>query len=277
MGGISEVVVGDPEELVEGASSTEVVVWPGSVEPVVDEDAEPSSVQAATTSTNMRRRGVSRRNIRGQVIGGRELDLTTQVGIDQALLVPSPAMLKRAMIPAMAAALALSACGGDPGGGTLEAVIDPAGETSGFGDFTKGRDKSFGVFICTRDGSVEIESVEPAHAEGDIEYLGTRVYASEDRFVGAAHGYPADGIDESKLSAVEGAVVEADCSDSGGEKVQLLIGAERTGVGGGVLDGFVVTHDGGELEIPFTILLCGDEMEFCEVLIPASTTTAPES
>ena len=185
-------------------------------------------------------------------------------------------MLKRTIVLAIAAALALSACGADSGGGTLEAVIDSGGETSGFGNFTTGRDKSFGVFICTEDGSVEIESVEPAHAEGDIEYLGTTVYTSDERFVGAAHGYPPDGIDQSKLSDVEGAEVEADCANSGGEKVQLLIGAERTGIGGGVLDGFVVTYDGGELEIPFTILLCGDEMEFCEALIPATTTTAPE-
>jgi hypothetical protein len=102
------------------------------------------------------------------------------------------------------------------------------------------------------------------------------VYTSDEMFVGAAHGYPPDGIDQSKLSDVEGAEVEADCANSGGEKVQLLIGAERTGIGGGVLDGFVVTYDGGELEIPFTILLCGDEMEFCEALIPVTTTTTPE-
>lgn len=184
-------------------------------------------------------------------------------------------MLKRMTILSVTAALTLAACGGESGG-TLEAVIDPAGETSGFGDFTTARDKSFGVFICARDGSVEVESVEPAHAEGSIEYLGTTVYTSDEMFVGAAHGYPPDGIDESKLSEVEGAVIDADCSDSAGGKVQLLIGAERTGVGGGVLDGFVVTWGDGELlEIPFTILLCGDEMEFCEALVPA-TTTAPQ-
>lgn len=185
------------------------------------------------------------------------------------------AMLKRTIIPALGVVVALSACGGEDGGGTLEAVVDSGGETSGFTDFTTARDKSFGVFICARDGSVEIESVEPVHTEGDIEFLGTNVYTSDEMFVGAAHGYPPDGIDESKLSAVEGAVVEADCSGGSDEEVQLLFGAERTGVGGGVLDGFVVTYDGGELEIPFTILLCGDEMEFCEVLIPATTTTAP--
>lgn len=42
----------------------------------------------------------------------------------------------------------------------------------------------------------------------------------------------------------------------------MLIGAERTGVGGGVLDGFVVSYDAGEL---------------CEVLIPATTATSPDS
>ena len=182
-------------------------------------------------------------------------------------------MLKRTIVLALSAALALSACGGDAAGGTLEAVIEPGGETVGFGNFTTGRDKSFGVFVCSRDGAVEIEAVEPGITEGAIEYLGTTVYTSDERFVGAVHGYPPDGIDEAKLSDVEGAVVEADCSDSGGEKIQLIIGAERTGIGGGVLDDFVITYDGGELEIPFTILLCGDEMEFCEALIPGTTTT----
>jgi len=185
-------------------------------------------------------------------------------------------MLRRTIILAAAFAVALSACSGDSGGGTLEAVIDPGGETTGFGNFSTGADKSFGVFMCTRDGAVEIQSVEPAHTEGDIEYLGSAVYTSDEMFVGAAHGYPPDGIDESKLGDIDGAAIDADCTESGGDKVQLIIGAERTGIGGGVLDGFVVTYDGGELEIPFTILLCGDEMEFCEALVPATTTTAPE-
>lgn len=167
------------------------------------------------------------------------------------------------------AAVALAACGGDPTGGTIEAIIDSGGESYGFGDFTTGHDKSFGVFICTRDGSAEIDSVEPVLAEGEVEFLGATVYTSDEMFVGAAHGYPPDGIDETRLADIEEATIEADCSDSEGDKFQLLIGAERTGFGGGVLDGFVVSHAGGELEIPLTVLLCGDEMEYCEALVPA--------
>jgi len=270
------VVFGEPDSLVDVAPPTVVVVWPGWVEPVDDVAPDPSPVQAAATSTRTRKRGIRRRTIRSQVIGDQELDLTIEIGLAGLRLLPSPLMFRRMTIVAMTTALTLAACGGNSSGGTLEAVIDPAGETSGFDNFTIGRDKSFGVFVCARGGSVQIESVAPAHTEGDVEYLGTTVYTSDEMFVGAAHGYPPDGIDESKLSEAEDAVIEADCSDSDGEKVQLLIGAERTGIGGGVLDGFVVTTDDGELEIPFTILLCGDEMEFCEALIPATTTTAPE-
>lgn len=185
-------------------------------------------------------------------------------------------MLRRTIILGAAVAVVLSGCSGNSGGGTLEAVIDAEGETTGFGNFSTGTDKSFGVFICTRDGAVELDTVEPVHVEGDIEYLGTTVYTSDERFVGATHGYPPDGIDETKLTDLQGATIDADCTEGGGDKVQLVIGAERTDIGGGVLDGFVVTYDGGQLEIPFTLLLCGDEMEFCEALVPATTTTAPE-
>jgi len=78
-GGISAVVVGDWGALVEDAPSTVVVVWPGSVEPVVDVVSAPSPVQAAATSTKTAKRGDSRRTIRSQIIGGQELDLTNQV------------------------------------------------------------------------------------------------------------------------------------------------------------------------------------------------------
>jgi hypothetical protein len=76
IGGSSAVLVVDPDEVVDGAPSTDVVVWPGTVEPTVDEDADPSSVHAATTSTIAMRSGISRRTMRSQIIGGPELDLT---------------------------------------------------------------------------------------------------------------------------------------------------------------------------------------------------------
>lgn len=182
-------------------------------------------------------------------------------------------MRRRSAIVLLATTLALVGCGEDSGGGELQAIIDEGGETNGFADFSQGIDKSFGVFICVEGGSVTIESVAPMHSEGEIEYLGARVYTSEDMFVGATHGFPPDGIDEEKIEPVEGAVITADCAVSEGEKVQIILGAERTGVGGGVLDGFLVTSDTGELEIDYTILLCGEEMEFCEALEPATTTT----
>jgi hypothetical protein len=178
----------------------------------------------------------------------------------------------RTAVTLMAAILALGACG--EGTGELEAIIEEGGETYGFGDFSNGTDKSFGVFICVTGGSVTIESVEPMHTEGDIEFLGAVVYTSEDRFVGATNGFPPDGIDESKIEPAEGATVSADCAGGDSEKVQLLLGAERTSTSGGVLDGFLVTWETGELEIDATILLCGDELEFCEALIPATTTTS---
>lgn len=182
-------------------------------------------------------------------------------------------MQRRWLIALLAAILALPACGSGSDVGDLQAIIAEGGETNGFADFSKGVDKSFGVFICVEGGSATIESVETMHSEGEIEYLGARVYSSEDMFVGAAHGFPPDGIDEAKIEPVEGAVIMADCAVSEGEKVQIILGAERTGVGGGVLDGFLVTSDTGGLEIDYTILLCGEEMEFCEALEPASTTT----
>lgn len=182
----------------------------------------------------------------------------------------------RKLVALFVALLAIAACGGG-GGGELQAIIEEGGETYGFGDFSTGTEKSFGVFICVDGGSSTIESVEPMHSEGNIEYLGAVVYTSEDRFVGATNGFPPDGIDEAKIEPAEGAVVSADCAGGDSEKVQLLVGAERTAAGGGVLDGFLVTTDTGELEIDLTVLLCGDNLEFCEALTPApaTTTTSP--
>lgn len=180
-------------------------------------------------------------------------------------------MPARKTIAAIAVVLVITACTG--GGGELQAIIEEGGETYGFGNFSTGNDKSFGVFICVEGGSATIESVDVMHSEGEIEYLGATVYTSDERFVGAADGFPPEGIDESLLEPAEGAVVSADCAVGEGEKVQLLLGAERTGPGGGVLDGFLVTSGTGELEIDLTVLLCGDELEYCEALIPADVTT----
>jgi hypothetical protein len=178
-------------------------------------------------------------------------------------------MSKRILLGLAMTAMVLSACGGDQGGGSLQAIIDEAGETTGYTQFANGVDKSFGVFVCSNGGSVEIESLEPLHTEGDIEFLGGRLYTSSDRFVGAADGFPPNGIDEDELEPLAGAVVDSDCdSPEGDERVQILAGASRTGAGGGIIDGLTVATSGGTLEIPLTILLCGDDMQYCDVLVP---------
>lgn len=179
-------------------------------------------------------------------------------------------MARKVAFLLMVLAVALVGCEDDSGDGTLRAIIDDAGETTGFRDFSTGRDKSFGVFVCADHGSVELESIEPMHTEGDIEFLGALIYTSPEMFVGAANGYPADGLDVSRTEPLEGALVDIDCeSPAGDERIQILIGAERTGAGGGVVDGLRVESSGGSLEIPFTVILCGDRMEYCEALQPA--------
>ena len=165
-------------------------------------------------------------------------------------------------------ALTVVACGDNAADGTLQAIVEEGGETVGFGSFSQGTDKSFGIFICS-EGRAEIEMVEPMSTEGNVDFLGALVYTSDEQFVGAAHGYPADGLDDEKLEPAEGAVVDIGCdSPDGAERVQLVVGTERTGAGGGVVDGIRVKTAGGDLEIPFTILLCGDNLEYCEVLLP---------
>ena len=167
-----------------------------------------------------------------------------------------------------AVAIMLIGCSDGANDGTLEAIVEDEGETVGFGNFSLGPDKSFGVFVCS-DGAAEIQAVEPITTEGNVEFLGAMIYTSQDQFVGAAHGYPTDGLDQDKLEPAEGAIVDIGCdSPDGEERVQLVLGAERTGAGGGVVDGIRVQTVGGDLEIPFTILLCGDNLEYCEVLLP---------
>lgn len=142
-----------------------------------------------------------------------------------------------------------------------------AGDTVGFGQFRTGPDKSFGVFVCTNDGEVTLETIEPVSSEGAIEFLGAMVYTSDDRYIGAADGFPPEGMGDANLVDLEEAVVASDCTDQvGDDRVQLIVGAERTGSGGGMIEGLLVQTSAGDVEIPLTILLCGDELEFCEVL-----------
>ena len=181
--------------------------------------------------------------------------------------------MRRAVTATLLLAALLGACSEDSGDGGLQAVLGEDGDVVGFTTFSRGTDKSFGVFICSDGGEVEIESVEPISQEGDIEFLGAIVYNADGQFVGAAHGFPTDGLDESSYVDAAGASVEVSCtSPSGSDRSQLIVGAERTGVGGGMIDGLRVSSSAGDLEIPLTILLCGDQYEYCESLDPATST-----
>ncbi len=177
-------------------------------------------------------------------------------------------MLRRLAITIAVLSLVTTGCTDSQFDGTLIAVVDPQGETSGFGDFTTGSDKSFGIFVCAADGAVQLNSIDAESIEGDAELLGGVVYTSPDMFVGAANGFPTDGLDEDRVEPLEGAVVERTCDETPGEDlVQVIVGAERTSSDGGVIDGIEVDTSGGTLVIDYTILLCGDELEFCEFLL----------
>ena len=170
-------------------------------------------------------------------------------------------MLRRSLALVAVLTIVFTACSGS---GDLQVIVD--GEGSGFGDFAGGGDKTFGLFICADGGPVELESIEASGIEGDVELIGAVVYTSDSQFVGAVDGFPPVGI-ESKVEPMEGAVVEVSCVEpDGDERVQLLIGVERTGTGGGKLDGVVIGTSGGDVEVTYSILMCGDELEFCDVL-----------
>ncbi len=174
--------------------------------------------------------------------------------------------MRKWLIPGI---LVLAACGSSTGG-TLQPVMEEGGDTVGFANFAAGSVKSFGVFVCT-DGPVELTTIEALSIEGEIELLGADVYVSDEKFVGAANGFPTDGLEDDKLESAVGAVVDIPCSQpEGSERVQIIFGAERLGSGGGVIEGIEIETDAGTVEIPLTILLCGDELEYCEVLDDSS-------
>lgn len=179
-------------------------------------------------------------------------------------------MFRKILLIAVAAAVSLSACGSsDPS--SLDVITDGPG--AGFGQFNTGGDKTFGFFICTNGGQVELESVEIVGTEGEIELMGGLVYTTSDMFVGATDGFPPEGIDEARTEPMEGAVVDISCLEpEGAERVQLLVGLDRTGPEGGVIEGFVVHTDSGDVDVEYRIILCGDELEFCEDLQPTENT-----
>lgn len=135
----------------------------------------------------------------------------------------------------------------------------------GFNDFTRGTDKSFGLFVCVESDPVQIQDVEPVSIEGEVEFLGAYIYSATDGFIGAVDGYPPDGLDDSYLGELPGATVDTPCSSDVETRSQVVVGVSRTGSGGGRIEGLRINHDQGSLELPgYAIALCGDEMEYCD-------------
>ncbi|MCI0544309.1 MAG: hypothetical protein L0Z49_07655 [Actinobacteria bacterium] len=169
--------------------------------------------------------------------------------------------MRRVLVSALL--LLLAACN-EPSG-TLVSLDEQV--INGFRDFSAGTDKSFGIFVCASDGPVRLVSVGATSIQGSIEVLGGYVYEAEDGFVGAVDGFPPTGLAPETLQEIDGAVVDTDCGEADPvTRTQIIIGVERGGPGGGVVDSVTVRYSGGELVADYTIVLCGDELEFCEGL-----------
>ena len=169
-------------------------------------------------------------------------------------------------------AVAVTACSSEPEpSDALELLTEPD-QIDGFVDFSNGADKSFGHFACVNIEEVTLETVEPIAIEGDVEFLGSMVYEASEAFVAAVDGYPPDGLDQSYTRDFEEAVITVSCEEDSPEvKTQILLGANRTGPGGGKIDGIRIDHSEGYLEIlDYQIVLCGDDYEYCESLRPGA-------
>ena len=144
------------------------------------------------------------------------------------------------------------------------------GQIDGFFDFSAGDEKSFGLFTCSTVDAVTLESVEAITTEGEVEFLGAVMMKASDGFIGAVDGYPPSGLAADATEAVDGFVVDVSCDDEDAEsKVQVVLGASRTGSGGGQIEGIRIDHSQGNLVInDYRIVLCGDDYEYCEALRP---------
>lgn len=183
-------------------------------------------------------------------------------------------------------ALVLAACSSDAAGddpapddGAVETVavaplevLTQPDQIDGFVNFNAGTDKTFGHFMCVNVDNVDLTTIEPISIEGEIEFLGSLIYETDEAFVAAVDGFPPDGLDLAATSNAEGATVTIGCEvENPTVKTQLLLGANRTGAGGGKIDGIRVIHSEGTLEIlDYEIILCGDDYEYCESLRPES-------
>ncbi len=144
-------------------------------------------------------------------------------------------------------------------------LVSSEAGTVGFQDFSEGTDKSFGIFVCTTDAAVEIESVEAISAEGEIAMIGAVLYQADDAFVGAIHDFPPRGLDLEFLTEIPGATVDTLCDSE--TRSQVVVGASRTGAGGGMIEGIRINYAGGSLDVAdYRIILCGDEGEYCDVI-----------
>jgi hypothetical protein len=155
----------------------------------------------------------------------------------------------------------LSACGASEAG----TLVATQSEINGFRDFSNGADKSFGIFLCADGGPVTLESAEATSSEGSIEVLGALHLAASDGFVGAVDGFPPEGLVPDAYQEIEGAEVTTECEEENPEtRDQVILGVSRTGIGGGVIHSVTINYQGGSVEADYTIVLCGDLMEFCE-------------
>ena len=184
--------------------------------------------------------------------------------------------MKRLILPAalLAFGIALVSCSSDAST-TTEAdnalrVQTEEGQIDGFFDFSTGSEKSFGLFTCSNLEAVTLESIDAVNTEGEIEFLGAVVMRASDGFIGAVDGYPPAGLAADATEAFDDYVVDVSCDDENAEtKVQIVLGAGRTGSGGGQIEGIRIEHSEGYLVIDdYRIVLCGDDYEYCEALRP---------
>lgn len=144
-------------------------------------------------------------------------------------------------------------------------LVSSEAGTVGFQDFSEGTEKSFGIFVCATDADVVIDSVEAMSSDGDIELIGAILYEAEDGFVGAIHDFPPRGLNEEFFTDIPGATVATPCDSE--TRTQVVVGASRTGSGGGLIEGIRINYRGGSLDVAdYRIILCGDEGEFCDVI-----------
>ena len=174
----------------------------------------------------------------------------------------------------LAFSVAVVSCGSDANSSTEVSdalrVQTDEGQIDGFFDFSTGADKSFGLFTCSSVDAVTLESIEAISIEGEIEFLGAVMMEASDGFIGAVDGHPPSGLEENATQAFEGFVVDVPCDDEdAATKVQIVLGAERTGTGGGQIVGITIEHSEGAFVIDdYRIVLCGDDYEYCEALRP---------